>query len=1404
MSFLIWMITSWNQEACSQLRTFKFTDLTVEDGLSQGSVFSIFQDHKGLIWIGTRDGLNKYDTRNFTIYRSEPGDSLSLSDNYVISLFEDSKNNFWVGTFTGLNLFDPKTEKFHQIILPDPTGSASKEDPIIFSISEDRMGKVYVATSIGLFLIEDDSLDPKLLFHQDLFSDTHIPSSSIQCVYEDKDGILWLGSEIGLFQTRLKKDDRDNFSLEIKNVFFRGPEGKTLNDENITTIQEVKDNVYWIGTKNGGINIYNKENDTFSYLTVNSNSPTCLADNEIRSILKDRNGGYWVGTFKGLSYFSENSKCFQFLADQDDPNSISHNSIRSIYQDKNGGVWIGTYFGGVNIYYPNHPQFENYTYSSYTNSISHQVVSCIAETVSNQIWIGTDGGGLNLLNRENGKITSFLHDPSTPHSLSHNSIKTLQLDKDENLWIGTYLGGLNLLKKGSDKFIHFKNDPSNQRSLSDNSVYAIEEDKDGGLWFGTHGGGLNYLKSPESSEFSLYNTSKNIEDRISSDYVRCLLMDSQENLWVGTENGVNVLWKGENRFEVFQFSLSDSTSISGDMVVSIFEDKKGRIWIGTYSNGLNLFEPNNKEFFHFSTKDGLPGNNIFGITEDLHGNLWLSTNNGISKFDPDRGLVKNYEKMDGIIGNEFVFGSYASLTSGEIAFGSSQGLTIFHPDSLKTNSFIPPVVMTDFKLFNKSVIPQESGLLTQHISETESITLSHNQNIFTVDFAVLNYMFPNKNQYAFKLEGFEDDWNYVSHPSATYTNLNAGTYTLFLKGANNDGIWNENPTILKIQVLPPPWKTWWAYTIYGCIVLGSILILLNFIKIRTKLEHDLQLEHLEKLRQDELNEVKLNFFTNISHEFRTPLTLILTPIQQLIKENKFSEESTFLLNTVKENANRLLKLVNQLMDFRKQESGLSPLKVSSQNLVEMVEELVYSFDYYSKKHNISLIFNSNEKNIEVLFDSDLIEKVVVNLLSNALKYTDEAGKIVVDLYKERPTDQYSEGYVKLDVSDNGVGIPQSEIDKIFDCFYQADNHKGNSSSSGLGLALAKSIVKSHGGEIFATSKHFEGAENKTTFTVILPLGTRHLEVNPLFSVVVDENYQADIDKIDGILDVQTAMQITPNEIITNDSQAQTTYNTTILVVEDNNDLRRIIINSLNSTYNILEAQDGEKGWRIAQKSLPDIIISDVMMPIRDGISLLSLIKDNIKTNHIPVILLTAKSSYDNMVLGLETGSDDYITKPFNIEILKLKIANIVINRESFKRKFMREYLLNPTLETQESPISNFLKQVVEIIEKNVGEDDFNVNMLAHLLGLSRPVLYRKLKQLTDLNVIEIINRVRLKKASLLLGEKGAIISDVAYRVGFSDPKYFSKSFKIFFGKSPREFMSENENGTTMKNESTIF
>ncbi|WP_439484362.1 hybrid sensor histidine kinase/response regulator transcription factor [Cyclobacterium plantarum] len=1400
--FLSWF---WNGNA--QSISPKFFHITVEDGLSQGSVFSIFQDHKGFIWIGTRDGLNKYDSQNFTIYRNEPGDSLSLTDNYITSIFEDSLHRLWVGTFEGLNLYDASQDKFYRIKLPHWDGEESVQGPLIFSIIEDHEGRVWVATSLGLYFIDKESQLPVLAFHQSLFPEEGVQSSSIQSIYMDQQQKLWLCSESGLYQVRVEYIEDKKLRLAIEKKYFQGPSGKALNDGNTTTVQEIGNQLYWIGTKNGGINVLNGKTGQFSYITKDDMEPEGLADDEIRSILKDRDGGFWIGTFKGLNYYSENGGWQRFQANQKDPYSLSHNSIRPIFQDKKGGIWIGTYFGGLNVVYKDVPRFDDSTYSKYVNNISHHVISSIAETRDNKLWIGTDGGGLNLLDRTNNQVKTFTHDPSNPKSLSHNSIKSIHLDGNEDLWIGTYLGGINLLKKNTSQFIHIKNDPSKANSLSDNSVYAIEEGEEGGMWFGTHGGGLNFLPGNKDRDFLLYHSSALDARFISSDYIRVLKMDSKGNLWVGTENGLNVKWKGNETFDVYKFSLEDAASISGDIIVSIFEDSKKRIWLGTYGDGLNLYLPESNQFQHFSTKDGFPGNNIFGISEDQGGNIWLSTNNGLAKFDPDKREVKNFDKRDGISGNEFISGAYAKLSSGEMAFGSSQGLTLFHPDSLKFNEYVPPVVLTDFKLFNKSVIPGPDQILAHHISETEEIELRYDQNIFTVEFAVLNFLLPDKNKYAYLLDGFEDDWNYVENPTATYTNLNAGNYTLLVKGSNNDGLWNEVPTALKIKILPPPWKTWYAYIIYAGLVFGAILLLVNFTKVRARLEHDLQLEHFEKERQKEIHEIKLNFFTNVSHEFRTPLTLITTPIQQLLSENKVKEENRPLFITIMNNANRLLKLVNQLLDFRKQESGNIQLQVESINLVQFLQEVVLTFNYLSEKKNISLLFETSDNEIQVYFDQDLLERVMVNLLSNALKFTPEYGEIKVKIKKYGPAKIFKEGYVEISVNDNGIGIPKKDLEKVFDWFYQIKDHKNirnDENGSGLGLALAKSIVLAHGGNIKAYSDTSKNNKYKTSFIIQIPLGSAHFDLNSSASYQTREYSQELNPRPLSVGMMENNQEI--NSIWSKNSESGTFSKAgnsyVLLIVEDNEELRKLIVECLKDYYTTLEASQGNEAWDIIQSEIPDVIISDIMMPECDGIQLLNKVKADLRTSHIPILFLTARSSLDSIILGLGEGGDDYITKPFQLEILKLKIANILSSRERFRKKFIRDYILNPKEEEKVSPENEFLKKLVKIIEENIGQDEFNVNILSLELGFSRPVLYRKIKQLTDLSVIELINNVRLKKAANLLSSNQFSISEVAYLVGFSDPKYFSKSFKAQFGKSPRAFMGESKAGN--ENDSLIL
>ena len=1381
----------------AQSDTFRFKQLGVEDGLSQGSIYTFWQDHKGFMWIGTRDGLNKYDAQKFTIYRNDPQDSSSLSDNFIVSLFEDSKKRMWVGAYTGLNLYDHKTDKVRQVYLSDHQGQI-ENDCLISAIREDSKGQVWFASSQGLYWLGDHMQQPKLLFHSSFYSDHAIRSNLVQEVFEDSDGIIWIGTESDLIGARPIMDETEDISLEILYHFYPGD--NKLNDYDVTTIKEIGEGEIWIGTNVGGITIFDKEKESFSYIKHDATDKSSLASNDVRSIYMDRDGGIWIGTFKGLNYISPTGKWRRFVSDEKNKESLSHDSVRGIFQDRKGTLWIGTYFGGVNILDQDLPPFENLVYSPYTNSISHNVVSSIIEEGQVGLWIGTEGGGLNYYDKVKRHFTHYKHRQSDPNSLSADNVKAIHIDQNGKLWVGTYNGGLNLMDGRSGRFIHFKYDPKKPNTVPHNNVYAIEEDKEGNLWIGTFGGGLGFMDKDDIGSFEVFKPGLDEKHKISSDRIRSMMIDSEDNLWVGTENGLNLRKSSEEKFSVYNFSKFNEHSISGDVVVSIFEDSKNRIWLGTYQNGLNLYDSDNDSFTRFTEREGLPGNNIFGITEDDNNNLWLSTNNGICKFNPDTQEIKSYGLEDGLAGNEFVLGSNLKMKDGKVAFGSFKGLTIFHPDSITPNNYVPPVALTDFKLFNRSVQPGEKGILDGHISETKEIVLKHNQNVFSVNFAVLNFLIPEKNQYAYRLDGFEHDWNFVSNPQATYTNLNAGTYNLLVKGANNDGIWNDVPTSLTIKVLPPPWKTWWAFTIYAIIILLTVYLLIRFIQVRSKLEHDLQIEHLEKEREREIHELKLNFFTNISHEFRTPLTLIMAPLEKVLVDNKLNNEARSLLETVKNNAGRLLRLVNQLMDFRKQESGNTQIKVSCQNLVHFLEEIMVTFKFYAQENKINLKFISERREILVYYDPDHIEKVVVNLLSNAFKYSHENGNITLSISCGPSSPKFPEGSAVIKVEDDGAGIPAENLESVFDRFYQvSDKYKherGKENSSGIGLALAKGLVHLHGGEINATSAIVEGTGNNLTcFKVALPLGKKHFDADQL-SVALDADNSSKVRNL--AINALAAKSTSPHRLkelegdLSIIDQKEKEEKPTIVVVEDNNEVRDMVVDSLKREYKVYPANNGLAGWELIQKKIPDLVITDVMMPQSDGIELLGKVKNDLRTNHIPVILLTARTSMDYMLTGLKEGGDDYITKPFHLEVLQLKIRNVLSGRECFRKKFIQEYLVQPTTEKEKSPENEFLKKVLGIIEENFGNDDFNVVVLSRELGISRPVLYRKLKQLTDLSVIELINQIKFKKAAQLLVEGEMTISEVAYTVGFNDPKYFGKSFKSHFGQSPTEYAASHQ------------
>ncbi|MDB5120114.1 MAG: hypothetical protein JWN56_1332 [Sphingobacteriales bacterium] len=1321
----------------------KFDHLSVENGLSQSSVLSIAQDAKGFMWFGTRYGLNKYNTQNLKIYVHNPNDTTSLSsNNYISALLSDRSNTFWIGSGGGLNKYIPETDSFEQIIHKS-ADKFSISDNTINCILEDKKGRIWVGTNNGLNLLTHRKKNRFISMFTT--NGNNYKGMRIFAMAEDISGTFWLGTSKGLVSLRQagKKLQYNTF----KNL---GNYINTINDNYITTIIAGSGHTLWLGTKYSGLIKFDKNNGSFRVITY-TNKPGIVSNN-IRKIIVDKKGRLWIGTLKGLSIFDSATEQFMsFQHDSDDKNSLSQNSIYDIFQDKNGSIWIGTYYGGVNVVYPNLMPFHIYQNSKYYSSLSSNVISAIIEDKKQNLWIGTEAEGLNYYDRVNSKFHAYKSNPKDPKSPSSVLVKSIIEDKEGKIWIGYHQGGLDLFNAQSGTFKHFRNNRKNPASLSSNDVNSVFEDSFGRFWVGTNKG-LNLFNSKPGT-FKLYPLHPK------SEVILTIFEDSRKNVWLGTENGPYILKKGS---KVFNNALTykKENLFREKSVNCITEDSNGDIWIGLYHSKLIRYNPNSNHFKSYQIKNGLPSNNVLGVLEDNDGNLWISTDNGLSKFNLKKGIFKNYNAKDGLPGNEFNYGSYFKDSQGELFFGTLKGLISFFPNQVTENPSSASVVFTGLKLFNKPVNTNSTDhILKKDIGMTKEITFSHDQNIFALDFAVLNYIRSNKNEYAYKLDGFEKNWNYVTIPSATYTNLPAGEYTFLAKGTNNDGVWSANPAKLTIRILPPLWKTWWAYFLYVAILAAILFVFIRFLVIRALLK-----------REQYLHSMKLNFFTNISHEIRTPLTLILGPLEKLLKSTQNEPALNRQLLPIKNNADRLMRLITELMDFRKAETGHMKLYISPDNIIKFTKEIYLSFQNLAISRNISYSFESDIESIELFFDKDQLEKVLFNLLSNAFKFTPDEGQISVSVIRDSD-------FVKIKVTDNGKGIPPESQDKLFSNFYQVDEYGSHQIGSGVGLALSKSIVELHNGTIhFESSPSDKDKQGSTCFCVILKTGKDHFNKDQLL-----KDYRDDEDSVRHPLQSETE-NIAHNKVIT---KAEKKY--TVLLVEDNPEVRLFIKESLDSYYHILECGDGLEGWETATEAIPDLIISDVMMPQMDGLELCRKLKLDDRTSHIPVILLTARAAYIHQLNGLETGADAYVVKPFSIHVLELNVRNLLASRETMRQKFSQVLTLQPSNVIIDTYDETFLSKIIQIIEDNITDPDFGVPVLSSEAGMSQPVLYKKIRALTGLSVNDFVKSIRLKKAAQLLEQNRFTVYEVAYATGFSDRKYFSKEFRKQFNQSPTEF-----------------
>lgn len=1331
-----------------------FQYLSKKDGLSQVSVFAVAQDDAGFMWFGTKDGLNKFDGYQFKIYKNNTSPN-SLIANDIRTLYIEPKNKYlWIGTTSGLSKYQVNTDDFVNYI-HSPSDDSSISNNVIRTIYKDSKDRLWIGTAVGLNLYDEANNNFKK-FHLD---DKIAGAQDVKAIIEDAAHQLWFGTSNGLYKLLENQDGSLIFERLDDNI------SRQLSGLHIKSILEDKERNFWIGTYKQGINYWDRKKDVVRIYKSKKDTPTSLSHNNIRSMCLDQKGNLWVGTFNGLNFLAKGSQYFiHYSKKEHGTTGLSDKSVRSVFIDKQGSLWLGTYYGGINHLDKNYGRFQNFRHSLAKNTLSSDVVSSFAEDNNNSLWIGTEGGGLNYYDFKTGKFKSYQFQEEQINSLSGNNVKELLLDKNK-LWIGTYQAGLNLFDIEKQTFQHFKHDPQNNNSLSNNNVYGLHKENDK-LWISTYGGGLDILDL-KHKQFYNYSHKSGNNKSLSSDQTRVLLQTRDKQLWIGTEKGLNKI-----NLNAHGFPLNFDLFLAGEKIYTLQEDVHSNIWIGTISNGLYCLNPITQDIQHFTTEEGLPGNTIFGILETNENELWLSTNNGLSKFQPKQITFTNYSYSDGLKNAEYNFNAYYKTESGDFLFGGINGFTRFNPNTIQQNEFIPPIAFTELRRNNKVVpIKENRGCLKQNINNTEQIIFKYNEANFSISFAALDYFSPENNRYAFILEGLDNNWNHTrGKTEATYTIQREGDYIFRLRGGNSDGLWNPNERQLKIRVLPPPWRTNWAYFLYVVAICLLFYALYRFIHLR----HKLDLQQIAKQQQEELHEVKLRFFTNITHEFRTPLTLILGPLKELINKEKHSQNVGNQLSLIERNAERLLNLVNQVLTFRKLAADHEPMKVINGNIVLFLKEIFLPFQKSADLKGVNYIFKTTSNQINAWYDQDKLEKVFFNLLSNAFKFTQEGGQIEMHIEEK-------DEFIVVKIIDNGQGIDPRVRKQIFKRFYEKANSAFSSvKGSGIGLAISKQMVELHKGAIFVENK---GAHRGTTIVVQLPQGRKHFKEEEVIEGLFDPEQIMDYSPlIDAQQDVSAFLQ-TENKII--DTQSRL-----LLIVEDNEEIQGYIKQIFAKDYRLITANNGLEGLQKAKKHLPDLIISDVMMPKMDGITFCGQLKTNIEISHIPIVLLTARTAALFKIEGLKTGADDYVTKPFNPEELRLRVRNIIQSRQDTRDKFARILTFDPKEISITSADEQFLENALQLVEKHIENYEFNVLQFASELAVSRPLLFTKLKALTGQTPNNFIKTIRLKRAAQLLKTKKLNVSEVAYKVGFKDPKYFRKCFQQQFDILPSKYGEE--------------
>ncbi len=1310
------------------------------DGLSNSLINQIAQDQNGFIWVATEDGLNRFDGINFLNFAEDKTSDFSLNNNFVTSLVEDHNRKLWVGQVDGLQYYNPETESFFDINIE---ATDSRVHHFISSMLVAKNGDVWITTSgYGLMFIDGKTGQSKYLTQLS----EKLCSKNLRCIFEDSAGLFWIGSDNrGL-------NSYDPKTEKVESYHKSALAGKKLASNNIACITEGEYGHIYLGSLNGGLTHINKHNGKIETIQHNRQKSSNLP---VKTLLFDSKKRLWVGTDGfGLKLLNkENNELETYIPDEA-PFDFSNAKVHTLIEDNAENIWAGIYQKGLFLLPEKNKIFNHIGYSAFgENSIGSNSVTSIQGT-ANTLWLGTDGDGIYKIDRLTNKVEHIVL-RNVQGEKEGNNIISLHNTSDY-LWVGTYLNGLIQYNKKTGNTRAFKYNPTDEYSLVNDKVVTIAEDANGTIWLGTLGGGICCYDATTDRFYSGFKELGK-ENNTIPQWINHIFIDEKGSFWLGTYVGLFMVNPKEK--QVVQFSETDNTLIN-NTVFSTQADRSGNIWVGTYG-GLVKIQPESFETKSYSTLDGLCNNVICGIEEDEFGQIWISTHNGLSRLNPVTEEFTNFYASDGVQANEFARNSSYHSSTRELFFGGINGITEIQRDYAKYSRQIRDVMLTDFMLFNKPVkIGEKSGrkvILNKSIVNADTVKLKETDNFFSIGFTSVELAVQSRISYEYKMDGFDADWISTNSRTrrATYTNLSHGRYVFRVRGVDKSQRSSER--VLHIIIYSPWYKTVWAKFLW---IILSLVILIGLVLLA---KETIQRRHLEKM-----NEMKMQFFINISHELKTPLSLILDPIEKLMAQNKNKDNHFYEI--IHQNASRIFRLVNQLMDVRKIDKGILLVKFQETNLFNFVTEVASSYEILADSKSIDFSIKSEDEGLLVWIDPLNFEKIISNLLSNAFKFTPSGGEVKIRISKVK-------NRVSITMQDSGPGIKKSEMERIFNRFHQVKeaNHPGG---TGIGLHLSRQLAEIHKGTLNVLNRS-EG--QGSIFVLEIPLGNEHL---PQKDLVVKENIIPTPSR-------KFVPQYLQNDE-ENDQKASTKPKTNykVMVVEDENKIRDYLAGELAALYAVVTCENGKTAFERLDDEKPDLIISDIMMPEMDGISLCKKIKNNIKYSHIPVILLSALSSDEKKVEGIETGADMYLTKPFNSEFLKTTVASILENRYKLFEQIRKEKgyydIENIKMDSHDEIL---MQKVMTIVKDNIADGNLNVEMLADGVGISRVHMHRKLKEITNQSARDFIKDIRMKQASYLLANKQVNVSEVAYAIGYSNLSHFSNTFKSYYGVSPKEYVA---------------